>query len=128
MKTFREFISEACDWEKPCWIVALKRTTGASESKIKQLAKKEGWDGQEFGLPTAKTISILWELIGKKPDFTETAKILKTPTTPKRYSGTTKLTGLVFTDAHVMPMIRGEVSNFNGHGDDVVKAVVTFNK
>lgn len=34
--------------------------------------------------------------------------------------------GLVFTAAHVMPMVNGTVSNYNGHGEEKVVAVATF--
>lgn len=128
MLTFKQYLNETPEWEKPCWIVAINKTTGTTDTKIKKMAKTLGWDGKTESLSTNDTISILWDILGKKPDFTQTGVINKNKTTPKKYSGSTKLTGLVFTKAHVMPMINGTVSNFNGHGEETVTAVVTFDK
>lgn len=114
------------EWEKPCWLHALTKIFSKTDIEIQKLAKAEGWDGKSEGLPTNKVISIAWELYGEKPDFSQTKEARNQ--TPKSYSGKTKLTGLVFTSSHVMPMIKGVVSNFNGYGDDPVAAVITFDK
>lgn len=143
MITFKEFIAEidhdssvytkqvreqkyVPEWEKPCWIVAINKTLGTPEAKIKELAKKAGWDGKSFGAAVHQTIQVAWDLIGKMPDLSQT-KAAK-GMTPKEYSGKTNLTGLVFTRKHVMPMVNGTVSNFNGHGEEQVIAVATYNK
>jgi hypothetical protein len=49
-----------------------------------------------------------------------------TPKTLSRSALSKGKTGLVFTRAHVMPMIHGQVSNFNGHGDEPIAAVATY--
>jgi hypothetical protein len=114
------------EWEKPCWVVAINQTLGTPETKIKALAKKAGWDGKSFGAPVHTTIQIAWDVIGKMPDLSQT-KAAK-DMTPKEYSSTTKFTGMVFTRKHVMPMVNGKVSNFNGHGDEQIIAVATYEK
>jgi hypothetical protein len=114
------------EWEKPCWIVAINQTLGTPEAKIKALAKKAGWDGKSFGAPVHTAIQVAWDVIGKMPDLSQT-KAAK-GMTPKEYSSKTNLTGMVFTSKHVMPMVNGRVSNFNGHGDEPIIAVATYEK
>lgn len=114
-------------WGLPCWLHAICETTGASEARVKKLAKKEGWDGKSFGITTTQVIGIIWDIYGKMPDLTLT-KIAKGKT-PKQFSGEQlggAANGLVFTKAHVMPMLNGVVSNYNGHGDDPITVVATY--
>lgn len=131
MITFKQFITVTeekyvPEWEKPCWITAVHNTLGTPDEKIKKLAKKNGWDGECDGAPLHTVIQVIWDLIGKMPDLslTKAAKGM----TPKEFSGTQKKTGVVFTRAHVMPMVNGKVSNFNGHGEEQVVAVATYEK
>jgi hypothetical protein len=112
------------EWEKPCWIVAIKNTLGVSEEKIKELALKHDWDGKSDGLAVKNVIMIVWDLIGHMPDLSLTKD--SRGMTPKEFSGTQGKTGLVFTKAHVMPMVNGKVSNFNGHGEEEIAAVATY--
>jgi len=114
-------------WEMPCWLHAICETTGAPEAKVKKLALKEGWDGKSQGLAAAKVIGIVWVMQGKMPDLTMT-KIAKGKTA-KQFSGErlgAGKSGMVFTRDHVMPMVNGVVSNFNGYGDDEVVIVATY--
>ena len=117
------------EWEKPCWIVAINKTLGTPEKRIRELAKKAGWDGKTFGAQIHQTIQVAWDLIGKMPDLslTKAARGM----TPKTFSGSDKTegkTGMVFTKGHVMPMVNGKVSNYNGHGDEEIVAVATYEK
>lgn len=115
------------EWEKPCWITAIRKTLGTSEERIKELAKKVGWDGQAFGLSISHTIQVAWDLIGKMPDLSLTKEAQGM--TPKAFSGsktTQAKTGLVFTKNHVMPMVKGVLSNYNGHGDEQIVVVATY--
>lgn len=115
------------EWEKPCWIVAIKNTLGLSEDAIKKLARKNGWDGKSEGLELHKVIQIVWDVIGKMPDLTLTKFAKgKTPRSLSSSSISKGKTGIVFTRAHVMPMVHGVVSNFNGHGEEAVVAVATY--
>lgn len=109
------------EWEKECWLVALAKVTGRDEAEIKAAAQKNGWDGKSFGLSVAATISTLWSIRGSKPkmDISVRGK------TPKSISFASK-TGLLFTAAHVMPIINGVVSNFNGYGDDPIILLTTI--
>lgn len=127
MITFKEFIEEekyVPEWEKECWVTAIHKTLGTPDAEIKKLAKKAGWDGVCFGAPVNVVIKVIWDLIGKMPDLalTKAAKGM----TPKEFSGTQEKTGVVFTRGHVMPMVNGIVSNFNGYGEDEVVVVASF--
>jgi hypothetical protein len=111
------------EWEKPCWVTAINKALGTPEDEIKELAKRAGWDGESFGAPVHTVIQVIWDKIGKMPDLslTKTARGM----TAKEFSSTQNKTGVVFTKHHVMPMINGKLSNFNGHGEDEVIAVAT---
>lgn len=109
-------------WEKSCWIVAISEVLGVPDERVKKVAKQNGWDGQSFGLSIQNTIATFWQILGRKPNFLHIDNYKHL--TPKEFSGTTQLNGLVFTKGHVMPMQRGRVSNFNGHGEDPVLLVV----
>lgn len=111
------------DWEKPCWVVALRDTTSADELELYQLARGEGWSGKTTGLELVKVISLAWGIIGHKPDLSLTRPAVEQKFTPKTLSSSALVrgkTGLVFTKGHVMPMVSGKLSNFNGHGDEPV--------
>jgi hypothetical protein len=116
--------ASAPDWERSCWIVALEKTLRVPEKRITDVARSFGWDGVTFGLSVADTIHIAVAITGKPFDLsaTKAAKGM----TARQYSGTTKLTGLVFVKGHVMPMVKGALSNFNGYGDDEVLVVAIF--
>lgn len=117
------------DWVKPCWLVAIKNTLGLPESKIKALATKNGWDGVSEGAKVDQVIMMVWDVIGKMPDLSLTRAA--STFTPKNLSGSALVdgkTGLVFTRTHVMPMVNGRLSNFNGHGEERVIAVATYDK
>lgn len=114
------------EWVKPCWLVAINQTLGTPEEKIKKLAIKNGWDGESEGATVNTTIQIVWDLIGKMPDLSLTKE--SRGKTARDFSGTTNETGLVFTKAHVMPMVNGRLSNFNGHGEEPIVAVATYSK
>jgi hypothetical protein len=112
------------EWEKPCWIVGITKTLGVTDAKVKKLALKNEWDGVSTGLAIKSVLLIVWDLIGHMPDLslTKDAKGM----TARQFSGKTTARGLVFTKAHVMPMVRGQVSNFNGHGEEQVVAVASY--
>jgi hypothetical protein len=104
--------------------VALEKTLRVPEKRITDIARRFGWDGVAFGLSIADTIHIAVAISGKPFDLSQT-KAAKSMTA-RQYSGTTKLTGLVFVRGHVMPMVKGALSNFNGYGDEEIIAIATF--
>lgn len=120
-------LRSAPDWEKSCWVVALRDTTKTTEAQIKKLAKKNDWDGKSSGLTIEATIRTAWDIIGHMPDLSFTRKA--SGMTPKSVDLAAPLagrTGLVFTNKHVMPCVHGRLSNFNGYGDDKVVAVAVW--
>lgn len=129
MITFKQFIEEAAEWEKPCWIVAINKTLGTSEDKIKELAKSNGWNGQTESLAVQGVIGVVADLLGQIPDLSLTKPARDSGLSAKEFSGSDLAggkSGLVFTRKHVMPMINGRLSNFNGHGEEPVAAVATY--
>ena len=127
--TFKQFIENKSmlEWVKPCWIHAINKTLNVPDKQIQELGVKNGWDGKSSGAPIHIVISIVWDLIGKAPDLTLT-KAAK-GMTPKEVSSSNLVknkTGLVFTKQHVMPLVNGQVSNFNGHGEEQILAIATF--
>lgn len=115
------------EWEKPCWIVALTRTLGVSESRVKSAARSNGWDSKSSGLPLSTVISVAWDFLGYQPDLSLTKAA--SSYTVRRLSASHIVngkTGIVFTKSHVMPLVDGHLSNFNGHGDEMVVVVAIF--
>lgn len=115
------------DWEKHCWVVALRVVTGKSEAAIVKQAKKHGWkEGVTGGaLGFTETVMVLWDLTGKKPDASLTRSVVvEQKLTAREFSATRPVgKGIVIVKGHVMPFINGKVSNFNGYGDEKVAAV-----
>jgi hypothetical protein len=109
------------EWERECWVVAIQKSTGATEDEIKEIITKHGWDGKTTGASVEQTILTLWDILGYKPDISTKFNHM----TPKQFSGKTDSTGVVFVKGHVMPLVSGVVSNFNGFGEDKIIAVVT---
>lgn len=129
MITFKQFIEESAEWEKPCWVVAINKTLGASDDKIKTLAKSNGWDGKTESLSVQGVIGVTADLLGQIPDLSLTKPARDSKMSAKEFSGSdfaAGKSGLVFTRKHVMPMINGRLSNFNGHGEEAVAAVATY--
>lgn len=115
------------EWEEPCWLVAIHKTLGTDKEKIKKLALRNGWNGVDEGAKIHTVLQIVWDLIGHMPDVTLTKPAAGM--TPRQFSGSElagTMRGLVFTREHVMPLVRGAVSNFNGYGDDKIIAVATY--
>jgi hypothetical protein len=111
----------------PCWLHAILETTKVSEARVKRLAVNEGWDGKSEGLMVKQVIGIVWNIYGEMPNLNLTREAKDK--TPKEFSAHKlgKLhTGLVFTRAHVMPMIKGVVSNFNGYGEELITVVASY--
>ena len=129
MMTFKQFIDEAKyvpEWEKECWVHAINKTLKTPDEKVKQLALENGWDGKSFGAAIKVVISIVYDLMGKMPSL-ELTRDSKGMTA--RQFASSKLAvgrGLVFTRGHVMPMVNGAVSNYNGHGEEEVVVIATF--
>jgi len=40
----------------------------------------------------------------------------------------TRFTGMLFVSGHVMPVVRGRMSNFCGHGDEPITFLMSFTK
>lgn len=124
-----EILKFVPEWEKPCWIHAIHKTLGTPETKIKKLAIKNGWDGESEGAKIYQVIGIVMDIIGKMPDLSLTRDTKNM--TPKELSDSKiadNRTGLVFTGQHVMPMVHGKISNFNGHDEEKILAVSTWDK
>lgn len=112
------------EWEKPCWIVALKKTLGTPEAKSKKLALKHGWDGKSFGIPAQTLYSMVIELLGRKPRLDPVP--VKTKMTVNQYANLDHASGfgLVLSTGHVMPMLNSQLSNINGHSGERVTVVM----
>ena len=114
------------DWEKPCWLHAINKTLGTPESRIAKLARKDfGWDGVTKDMALKYVVMLLQDIIGQMPNFDLTREYAN-KVTARNFSGKTKARGLVFVNGHVMPMVNGVVSNFNGYGSELIKAVATY--
>lgn len=46
--------------------------------------------------------------------------------TARGFSNKTTVNGLVFVTGHVMPVVNGTVSNFNGHGDKPITVIAVY--
>ena len=110
-----------CVPDDRCWVIALSACTGLSAAAVKKVALRNSWDGKSWGLALKHVVSSLWEILRYKPTITLAHNHL----TPKNFSGETRDDGLVFVDGHVMPLVNGKVSNFCGHGEQKIVAVVT---
>jgi hypothetical protein len=106
----------------PCWVVALQTVTGASREEIERLARKNGWDGVTFGATVMVTMMTLWDLTGRKPSTKGMKEVVAAGTTARQFNDPT-FTGLVIVDGHVMPAVKGRVSNFCGFGDHPITII-----
>jgi len=109
---------------KRCWIVALETVLKASPEKIETVARQNGWDGVKPCLTVNEFALTLWDLTGKKMSFAGTKEITDLNKTPKQFSETTQFTGYIIVDGHVMPCVKGRVSNYCGYGDYPIILIV----
>jgi hypothetical protein len=118
--------------EGMCWLWALHQSLGVSMDVIHADAIKLGWDQNPDGaLSLADTVFIAKKHLGYMPDFSATNKSMELKLTPKQVEGSKivgKKNGLVFTKTHVMPLVKGKVSNFNGWGEEPVTVICTYNR
>lgn len=110
--------------EDNCVVVALSRITGEAKSKVFRLLLNAG--GRPHGATPAQ-IAVVLERLGYEWSVRGTKEARRM--TPREVSGKTwDGTWLVFTKDHVMPLVRGRVSNFNGCGDEPITFVMKVHR
>ncbi|NLS94827.1 MAG: DNA phosphorothioation-associated putative methyltransferase [Planctomycetaceae bacterium] len=103
-----------------CAVVALSAITGISESAISRLLSEVG--GRRDGATPPQILLVLerlgyeWSVEGTQKARQMTAREVSAERWPGAW--------LVFTFDHVMPLIRGRVTNFNGCGDERITFVM----
>lgn len=102
-----------------CAIVAAATLSGLPYRKVKFLAEQSyGYAGK--GLPLWAAVALAEDCLARKRTRLRVRKA-GTPKTLKE-----RFTGLVFTAGHVMPCVKGQVSNFCGHGEELMTLTVHF--
>ena len=123
MKTTRTYTVDSL--AIPCWVVAFQTLTGKSRTELEALALKNGWDGKTFGVTVQTLLLMLWDITGKRPSLAASKPLREAGITAKGFNAP-HFTGLVIVHGHVMPCIRGRVSNFCGHGDQTVEFIAAL--
>lgn len=103
-----------------CAVVALSTITGIPESALSRLLSEVG--GRRDGatppqiLLVLKRLGYVWSVEGTQKARQMTPREVSAQRWPGAW--------LVFTAGHVMPLIRGRVTNFNGCGDEKITFVM----
>jgi hypothetical protein len=109
----------------PCWVVAYNTLTGKSRTELETLARRNGWDGKTFGVTVMTLMLMYWELTGRKPSLGASRNVREAGVTVGRFNDPT-FTGLVVCEGHVMPCVRGRITNLCGHRDFVIQFIVAM--
>lgn len=102
-----------------CAIVAAATLSGLPYREVKQRAIR-AYDYEGKGMPLWAAVALAEDCLAKRRSKVK----VRNEGTPKTLKE--RFTGLVFTATHVMPCLKGQVSNFCGNGEEPITLTVHF--